>query len=287
MSFAHRHAPNVAPAAADPVVAVEGDRLLVRTGTADAVVFPGSAEWEGGAPGAPRPLLHVGLLDGQACWLDSVEGADATPPDGFEWRTTRAVLPALTPAQSQAVCCARALHWWRTRHRFCGGCGTATIEDPEQRAMRCPKCGATFFPSASPAVIVAITRGDRLLLAHNRNFRPAMFSLLAGFVEPGETLEEAAAREVREEVGVEIGDLRYVSSQPWPFPNSLMVGFRAVHRVGEIAVDGREIAAADWFARDALPDVPAQGSVARAIIDAWRRERADPAAGTAAGWPSA
>lgn len=143
---------------------------------------------------------------------------------------------------------------------------------PSENAKKCPSCNALFFPTLSPAVIVAVTRGDQLLLAHNRNFRPGMFSLLAGFVDPGETLEQTAIREVREEVGIEIGALRYVTSQPWPFPNSLMLGFRAQHMSGELVVDGKEIEQAGWFTREALPEIPRAGTVARLIIDAWLRE---------------
>jgi NAD+ diphosphatase len=171
-----------------------------------------------------------------------------------------------------AVSCARELQAWQSRSRFCGCCGTPTVVVTDERARKCPSCNALFFPTISPAVIVAVTRGDQILLAHNRNFRPGMFSLLAGFVDPGETLEQAAIREVREEVGIEIGALRYVTSQPWPFPNSLMLGFRAQHERGEIFVDGKEIEQAGWYSRDALPEIPRVGTVARLIIDAWLRE---------------
>lgn len=141
-----------------------------------------------------------------------------------------------------------------------------------ERAMRCSKCGNLSYPSAHPAVIVAVTRGDKILLAHNRNFRPGLFSLLAGFVDPGETLEHAVAREVREEVGIEIEDIRYQRSQAWPFPNSLMMGFRATYRSGEIKADGVEIEEAGWYKRDALPETPKPGTVAYELISAWLRE---------------
>ncbi len=129
-----------------------------------------------------------------------------------------------------------------------------------------------YFPTASPAIIVGVTCGEKLLLAHNRNFRTGLFSLLAGFVDPGETLEQAVVREVREEVGLEVGSLRYVTSQPWAFPNSLMLGFRASHISGELAVDGTEIAEAGWFTRDALPEIPRVGTIARLLVDEWRGE---------------
>lgn len=146
------------------------------------------------------------------------------------------------------------------------------VESPDERARRCPNCSAVYFPSVSPAVIVAVTRGDELLLAHNRNFRPGMFSILAGFVDPGETLEQAVVREVREESALEIGDVHYVKSEPWPYPNSLMLGFRARHVSGEIQVDGKEIEVAGWYKRTALPEIPRPGSLARFLIDQWLRE---------------
>ena len=221
--------------------------------------------------GATEPL-YVGLLEDRGCWAMALEPSDAAAPRGWQWVETRAVLTVLTAAQSHAVSCARQLLWWDRRHRFCGVCGTATTVVPEERARRCPQCAAVFFPSAAPAIIVAVTRNDELLLAHNRNFRAGMFSLLAGFVDPGETLEQAVIREVREEVGIEVSDLSYITSQPWPYPNSLMVGFRATCASGDLNVDGKEIEAASWFRRNAMPDIPRRGTIARHLIDRWLSE---------------
>jgi NAD+ diphosphatase len=214
----------------------------------------------------------VGLVDGRPHWLCAVEKADAAPPAGWHWHDTRALLGLFSPEQWQAISCARQLLWWERRHRFCGVCGTPTLVVADERARRCPKCGASFFPAASPAVIVAVTRGDELLLAHNRNFRPGVFSLLAGFVDPGETFEQAAEREVREEVSIRISELRYVASQPWSFPNSLMVAFRARHAGGEIAVDRKEIEEARWCRRSAMPQTPNPGTIARRLIEQWLHE---------------
>jgi NAD+ diphosphatase len=270
MAFVHLHAPSATPRPGDRCLVIQADRLLAPTDVTAAVTLPEIADLAGWTD-APATLLHLGTLDGAPCWTGVVENPDAQPPAGWVWQDTRNLLAQLTPAQWHAVSCARQLAWWQRRHRFCGTCGTATVVVNEERACRCPACGALYFPVASPAVIVAVTRGDELLLAHNRNFRPGLFSLLAGFVDPGETLEQAAIREVREEVGLDIGGLLYVTSQPWSFPNSLMVGFRAAHRHGEIAVDGKEIEQAAWFTRGSLPEIPRPGTVARMMIDAWRR----------------
>ena len=272
MSFVHEPASAQDPLASPScVIALARDRQLARVGADGSVQLPSLVDL---APWTAErePPLYLGRVDSTACWLTAVASPDVEAPAGWAWHETRALLQTTTPDQSQAIACARQLHWWRARHRFCGCCGTPTVEASGERALRCPTCEASFFPSASPAVIVAITRGDRLLLAHNKSWRSSMFSLLAGFLDPGETLEQAVAREVREEVGIAIGDIRYVTSQPWPFPNSLMAGFRAVHVAGEIEVDGKEIAEAGWFTREALPEVPRRGSVARELIDGWLRE---------------
>ena len=271
MAFAHSHRGASAAVAHDVFIVIQADRLLARLDPTLGVVLPDTAAlacW----PAAEAGLLHVGNIDGHSCWLYPVENVATVAPTGWEWHETRALLGAFSPAQIHAISCARELNWWQTRNRFCGHCGTQTIDTEDERAKRCPNCNALFFPIIAPAVIVAITRGDQLLLAHNRNFRPGMFSLLAGFVDPGETLEQAAVREVREEVGIEIGELRYISSQPWPFPNSLMAGFRANYVSGELVVDGKEIEQAGWYTRDTLPEIPRPGTVARFLIDGWLRE---------------
>ena len=154
-------------------------------------------------------------------------------------------------------------------HRFCGRCGAATTRDPSVRCMRCPQCELTVYPRVSPAIIVLVRRGAEALLARSGRFTTGFYSTLAGFVEPGESLEETLRREVREEVGLEITNLRYFGSQPWPFPHSLMVAFVADHASGDIVVDGEEIEDARWFRADALPPVPPRLSIARKLIDAW------------------
>ncbi|MDR2111675.1 MAG: NAD(+) diphosphatase, partial [Candidatus Accumulibacter sp.] len=163
---------------------------------------------------------------------------------------------------------------WQRNHRFCGHCGTPTAKKSGEFAMACPACGLLAYPRISPAAMVLVERGDELLLARGPHFLPGVFSALAGFVEAGETVEQCAAREVREEVGIEIANLRYFRSQPWPFPNSLMIAFFADYAGGEITPDPAEIEAAAWFPRHAAPPLPDQASIARHLIEAALRGRA-------------
>jgi NAD+ diphosphatase len=168
----------------------------------------------------------------------------------------------------------RAMHVidWATTSRFCGRCGTATITHEKERCTTCPTCGLTQYPRISPAIIVLVRKGDQALLARNAKFPGAFFSTLAGFSEIGESLEETLVREVREEAGVGVKDIRYFGSQPWPFPHSLMLGFTAEWSDGEIHVDGEEIAEAKWFDAHDLPEIPPPISIARKLIDAWVAE---------------
>ena len=160
------------------------------------------------------------------------------------------------------------LEWERT-HRFCGACGTPSERVAGERALRCPSCGLSVYPRICPAMMVLITRGRQLLLARGVSFPPGRYSALAGFLEAGESIEDAIHREVREEVGVEVHDLRYFGSQSWPFPNSLMIAFTAQWKSGDIAADPAEIADAQWFDIDDLPGMPPQRiSISRALIDA-------------------
>lgn len=159
------------------------------------------------------------------------------------------------------------LEWDRT-HRFCGACGTRTDHMPGERARRCPSCGLSTYPRIAPAMMVMVTRGRQMLMGRGLHFPPGRYSALAGFVEAGETIEQAVVREVREEVGIEIRDLRYFGSQSWPFPHSLMIAFRAEWAGGDIRIDPKELADAQWFDPGALPGIPPRLSIARALIDA-------------------
>ena len=160
---------------------------------------------------------------------------------------------------------------WDRSHQYCGHCATPTETLPQERARRCPACGLTSYPRLSPAVIIAIVRrdehGERILLARNHRFPPGRYSVVAGFVEPGESLEACAQREVLEEVGIRIKNIRYFGSQPWPFPNSLMLGFTAEYESGEIRLEESELADAQWFTADNFPSLPPKMTIARKLID--------------------
>jgi NAD+ diphosphatase len=219
-------------------------------------------------PGSEGEPVFVGVDNGVACWACGVPAETDPPPDG-RWVPLRRLATALPEAAWAVAGRAVQLVEWQRTSRYCGRCGTATVSVPGERATRCPACGLLAYPRLAPAVIVLVRRGRRALLARNARFPGTMHSTLAGFVELGETLEDAVRREVGEEVGVQLGELRYVGSQPWPFPHSLMVGFDADWASGEIRVDGDEIAEAAWFAPEELPELPPPVSIARHLIDRW------------------
>lgn len=189
------------------------------------------------------------------------------PPAGMRLVGLRALYGWLDePIFAMAGRAVQVVEWART-HRFCGHCAAPTVPGADALSKLCPACGLSFYPRISPAVIVLITRGEELLLARSPHFPEEMYSTLAGFVEPGEALEDSVRREVREEVGIEVTEPRYFGSQPWPYPNSLMIGFTAEYAAGELAPDAAEIADAAWFPLDRLPVVPPPLSIARQMID--------------------
>ena len=155
---------------------------------------------------------------------------------------------------------------WHSNHQFCGQCGQPTQPSDMDRSRKCAPCRQMFYPRLSPSIIVLVTRGDELLLARNANARGNFYSTLAGFVEPGESIEEAVHREVLEEVGIQIKNLKYFASQSWPFPNSLMLGFHAEYAGGEFVLQEAEIADAQWFHHTNLPSKPAMMSISGWLI---------------------
>lgn len=249
---------------------LRADNRLLTTGDQGAgLPFPSGPR---SAFGDPANALLIGHWQERPCYAADVDQLPLI--SGTEARPLRAIFQLAGADVFALAGRATQLLDWQNHHRFCGKCATPTIVKPGEHAMQCPSCGLLAYPRISPAVMVLVCDGDKLLLARSPHFKPGVFSALAGFVEPGETLEECARREVREEVGIEIANLRYFHSQPWPFPNSLMVAFFADYAGGPITPDPHEIEAADWFALDALPLLPDPVSISRRLIEAARREKA-------------
>lgn len=208
------------------------------------------------------PLGHV---HGRLCELWSV--AQPESASGLSWHGLRSLVGQVDPITFRVLGLARQLAEWQQSHAWCGRCGGATRLAESERALHCDACGLRQYPKLAPCVIVLITRGADMLLARSPRFRPGFFSTLAGFIEPGESAEECVHREVAEEVGLQVDQLRYLGSQNWPFPNSLMLGFHARYAGGEIVPQEGEIEEADWWSPDNLPGLPPPGSISRWLID--------------------
>ena len=216
----------------------------------------------------PAGGLRIGDLDGRPCFaLRLAEGHPA--PEDMAFLTLRRVLAECDPVTAGVASRAAQLLEWDRTHAHCGVCGSRTEPASGEMARRCPACGAAHYPRVSPAVLVRVEREGRLLLARNAAFPTAFHSVLAGFVEPGESLEETVVREVREEVGIEVGGIEYFGSQAWPFPSQLMVAFTARWVSGEVELRDGELESAAWFAPDALPAVPGGVSLSGRLIAAF------------------
>jgi NAD+ diphosphatase len=221
-------------------------------------------------------VMRLGI-DGARHYLGRYQGidsialrvsADVPEPVGWQWRGLRSLfLQIPDPLLALAGRSSQVIEWDRS-HRYCGRCGTPTLDKPDERAKQCPACGYVVYPRVSPAMMVLVTRGRELLLARANRFPAATYSALAGFVEPGESIEDCIHREVREEVGIEVDQLRYFASQSWPFPHSLMIAFNAEYLSGEARPCDAEIADVQWFTLDALPQLPGPVSISRKLIDA-------------------
>ncbi len=229
-------------------------------------------------PEFSEPLI-IGRFGPQPCLAVEYTGE---LPAACELRRALYELPEL---ERVAVGRALELLFWRRKQQFCGSCGAPLEDAVGECARKCPRCGALFFPVLAPAVIVAVTRGRELLLAHNARFTAGMYSLIAGFVEPGEQAEQAVRRELREEVNLEIRNLRYFGSQCWPYPNSLMLGFFAEYAGGEVEPDGVEILDARFYPVERFPRLPEFGSIARTMIEHFRAAVGAPAEPDAAAAP--
>ncbi|MEE8414186.1 MAG: NAD(+) diphosphatase [Dehalococcoidales bacterium] len=215
---------------------------------------------------SPVRTQYLGTLQGQPCHSAEVS-PDTIPPGGMSFRELRSLYGLLNEDIFLLAGKAIQIVNWDQTHQYCGRCGHKTQTLQGERANKCQVCGFTSYPRLSPAVITAVLKDNKILLSHNAAFRGNMHSLIAGFVEPGETLEECVKRELLEEVGIQVKNVKYFGSQPWPFPNSLMIGFTAGYESGEISVDGKEVLEAGWYGVNNLPELPPEMSIAREIID--------------------
>lgn len=261
-------------------IIMQGTRVLLRESSLAQEVSDSLADR---LPRYSEMLWHI---DAEADWhfMGQFSGAwGNTPvmlwslpiaPDGFAWIDVRSLLASLTPAGYDLLGRSMQVLEWADKHRFCGRCGgPMQTHSRGERARVCAPCGSSIYPRINPCVIAIITRGDELLLAQSTRFTNGMYSALAGFMEVGESAEQTLIREVREEVGVEIGKLRYHASQSWPFSSSLMIGFFAEYVSGEIVCQEDEIVDAQFFHYEQLPLLPPKGSIARALIDQFITER--------------
>ena len=267
----------------------QGSSLLVPAGTPDSLIQKAAdagiakellsrySEDEADEFIIPPPDVHLPGGSDNGNWISAAMLRSSGEPAGWKQIPMRQAMGivnagAMAEGTGDTGRLMRAFHiaQWRKDSLFCGTCGCRNADDETELARKCPSCGRLEFPRIAPAVITIIVNDrDEALLAHNRKFATKIYALIAGFNEAGENLETTVAREIREEVSIEVRDIRYICSQPWPFPNSLMLGFCARHAGGSIKTDGVEIEDAGWFSRDNLPLLPLPGSVSRYLIDLW------------------
>ena len=244
--------------------AFQGDRLLVHTEETSSRI-PWVVDLLELELRATREH-YLGRLAGCDCYTAELpEGIKA--PAGMDFLGLREVYDLVDEDLFWVAGRAAQVLYWDRTNQFCSQCGNPIRALSSERAKECPQCGLLHFARLSPAIIVLVERGSEVLLVRSHHYPPGRYSVVAGFVEPGETLEEAVAREVREESGLLIKDIRYFGSQPWPFPHSLMIGFTAAYGEGTICPEDPEIEDADWFTPDDLPNLPGKISIARRLID--------------------
>jgi NAD+ diphosphatase len=229
---------------------------------------------------APQRSQYLGLYGSRHCYAVALAESDPLP-QGWSTLGLRDLFGMVEGGVAALSGRAFQILEWDRNHQFCSRCGTPTRPRKDERSRACPACKLTTYPPVSPAIMILVTDGKRLLLARKPAFPPGRFSALAGFVEPGEMLEDTVARETREEVGVEVKNIRYFGSQPWPFPHSLMIAFTADYAGGPVRPDGVEIEEARWFEPAELPQLPPSISISRRLIDtvAGRLARGESASG--------
>lgn len=254
-----------------PALAVSAARVFGCIGAQLLVTAEGLLPTPDALAALPEPAARhlIGHLDGEPCELWHWP-KDTALAAGLRHGHYRTIWGKAAEAEQLAANRAIQLSAWLAEHRFCGCCGTALVTRDNEPAQACPACGHMAYPRISPVCIVLIRRGDELLLARSPHFPPGVYSALAGFVEAGESLEDCVRREVREEVGLEITNLRWFASQSWPYPHSLMLGFFADYLSGDIRPQPGEIEDAQWFALDTLPPLPHPAALAALMIEAIR-----------------
>ena len=215
---------------------------------------------------------YMGTLSGKKCFAVHV-----SEPGSAGFASLRMNIQNIGPTLFKLAGRALQICDWYRSHQFCGRCGKAATDSERDRSTVCAGCKLNFYPRLSPSIIVLVHRGGEVLLGRNHMFPEGLFSTLAGFVEPGESIEETVIREVKEEVGVNVSNLSYRGSQPWPFPNSLMLGFHAEYQSGDIVLQKDEIAEADWFNLTDLPLIPGKFFISRWLIDEYLSQRGIPA----------
>lgn len=209
---------------------------------------------------------YFGSVNGKNCFCGELS-KDAIIPSNMYFSKFKSLTHHLTEEMFWIGGRAIQIVNFNNDHKYCGRCGTFAVNVIGERAKKCPKCGLVNYPRISPAIIVAIVREGKLLLAHNTQSAVDLYSVVAGFVEVGETFEDCVVREVREETGITVKNIKYFGNQPWPFPNSLMIGFTAEYASGEIQVDGKEISHADWYSPSEMPITPDSISIAKKLIN--------------------
>jgi NAD+ diphosphatase len=245
--------------------AFRGDEILLKK-NADDYTIPLFADVEQ----IPNESFEISLPDGDKGITASAD-KETDAPIGYEWIRLRPAYFLLSEQEYANAGKAFQLKFWNDNSRFCPRCGTKTVHEREIM-KKCPSCGNEIFPHVSPAILVLIRRGEEALLVRSKNFRRSFYGLVAGFVETGESLEQCVRREVMEETGLTIKNLRYYDNQTWPYPSNLMIGFMADYESGEIKLQEDELCAGQFFSRENLPELPTYPSLARKMIDVWLSE---------------